>query len=409
MKNNKGLSTSIILLVIIYLLHDMPALGMHFPYYIYILLVLLLFILLIPKINFSTFLKLSVVFIFPVINSITSFLLDFNLYRFVLDISGLIQVMIYALLGIIIVQTNDIKSAKLIIRVFLTISIITAITTYIGCRIYPGASRALAVTNVEDMEYYNIYTSMNIGGFSFIYSIVFLVPLLIVLMKNQSYFKNSKLVFLMSLCSLIVIGLAVFSSEYTLAVLLFLFSLSLLFFTRRLSAVKLLTLTILSVSLFLLFKPIFGEMLVGFSANLTSENISSRLFDIGVSVQGEEIIDNNSAMNIRMEKYMKSFNSFVSNPFGTWFFKKPEVGGHSFILDNMARYGIFAIFLFILMIRQIYRLYLLKFRQKSYYGYGLIMLFMFIVLSVVNPGLFFVQLTFVMPLFFFLLTHKKIN
>ena len=71
MKNNKGLSTSIILLVIIYLLHDMPALGMHFPYYIYILLVLLLFILLIPKINFSTFLKLSVVFIFPVINSIT--------------------------------------------------------------------------------------------------------------------------------------------------------------------------------------------------------------------------------------------------------------------------------------------------------------------------------------------------
>ena len=317
--------------------------------------------------------------------------------------------MIYALLGIIIVQTNDIKSAKLIIRVFLTISIITAITTYIGCRIYPGASRALAVTNVEDMEYYNIYTSMNIGGFSFIYSIVFLVPLLIVLMKNQSYFKNSKLVFLMSLCSLIVIGLAVFSSEYTLAVLLFLFSLSLLFFTRRLSAVKLLTLTILSVSLFLLFKPIFGEMLVGFSANLTSENISSRLFDIGVSVQGEEIIDNNSAMNIRMEKYMKSFNSFVSNPFGTWFFKKPEVGGHSFILDNMARYGIFAIFLFILMIRQIYRLYLLKFRQKSYYGYGLIMLFMFIVLSVVNPGLFFVQLTFVMPLFFFLLTHKKIN
>ena len=387
----------------------MPVLGMHFPYYLYMLLVLLLFLLLIPKISLSTFLKLSIVFIFPIINSITSFLLELDLYRFVLDIYGLIQIMIYALLGVIIVQTNDVKSAKVIVRVFIILSIITSITTYIGCQIYPGASRALAVTNVEDMEYYEIYTRMNIGGFSFIYSIIFLVPLLIVLMKNYSYFPNSKFLFLISLCCVMIIGLAVFSSEYTMAVLLYSLSLSLIFFARKLSLRKLLILIFMSMSIFLLFKPVFGEILVGLSENVTSENISSRLFDIGISVQGEEIINNNSDVNIRMEKYMKSFNSFIANPFGTWFFRPTEAGGHSFILDNMARFGIFAIFLFVIMLRQIYRLYLLRYKTKSYYGYGLIIFFMFIVLSAVNPGLFYIQLTFITPLFFFLLMNNRIN
>lgn len=409
MQNSKGLSNSLIILVIIYMFHDMPVLGMHFPYYLYMLLVLLLFLLLIPKISLSTFLKLSIVFIFPIINSITSFLLELDLYRFVLDIYGLIQIMIYALLGVIIVQTNDVKSAKVIVRVFIILSIITSITTYIGCQIYPGASRALAVTNVEDMEYYEIYTRMNIGGFSFIYSIIFLVPLLIVLMKNYSYFPNSKFLFLISLCCVMIIGLAVFSSEYTMAVLLYSLSLSLIFFARKLSLRKLLILIFMSMSIFLLFKPVFGEILVGLSENVTSENISSRLFDIGISVQGEEIINNNSDVNIRMEKYMKSFNSFIANPFGTWFFRPTEAGGHSFILDNMARFGIFAIFLFVIMLRQIYRLYLLRYKTKSYYGYGLIIFFMFIVLSAVNPGLFYIQLTFITPLFFFLLMNNRIN
>ena len=47
---------------------------------------------------------------------------------------------------------------------------ITGITTYYGCQIFPSASRDIAAQLIsEDPEQYAMYMSYNIGSFSFLY------------------------------------------------------------------------------------------------------------------------------------------------------------------------------------------------------------------------------------------------
>lgn len=396
------------LLALVYLLHGIPALGYRFPSIVFAFIVIILFIGLIKKLNLKDLKTLIPLFIIPILNLFISFFQELDVLHFFINLSGFMQTTIYTLLAYVLIKNKDYKNSVRILVVYLVITFLTAFTTYRGCLSFPEASRALAVTDVANTDYYLLYAGLNIGGFAFIYSLVLITPLSVVLIKNNYLFRKRSLILSISVFSIILIGLTLVAAEYTTALLLYFLSLCLLLLNKHLSAKKLILSGAICASVFFLAKPIISQTLIFVSENTESHSVSTRLLDLGMVIKGHDTESKDSDLDGRKNKYTKSLNSFQSNPIGSWGIYKEEIGGHSYLFDNMARFGVFALLFICVMIKKVYTIYIQPNKYKLYYGYEVIMLLFYCILFIVNPGTFYVPLTFVMPLFFFLFDKYKI-
>jgi hypothetical protein len=112
-------------------------------------------------------------------------------------------------------------------------------------------------------------------------------------------------------------------------------------------------------------------------------------------------------MDAREEKYRKSISSFINNPVGNWNFASS--GGHSYIFDTLAKYGILGLLLLIISFKIIYANYVKPLQSSYVYGYAIISFLIFIFLATLNPKVFTNFMLFVLPLYAFLLPQKSKN
>lgn len=400
MKNLKKLRLSEIILICIFFIHDMPVVGYKFPSTLYAIVVLSVFFILISKMGISGMKDIIPIYLISLLNFFVRVLIDMDFISMLKDFSGLLQLFIHTMVGYVVCKTNDYKSAKKILYFYAVINIITCFTTSYGCSIYPEAARHLAVGDESVVANYGLYKLANIGGFAFVYTMVLSLPILIYWFRNSLFTKFNKL----SIFLIILIFYTVIKTEYTIALLLLISLSSLFFLTQKNINIKQCILTIvLCICTFELFAPLISDGLNYVASNIESVNMSERLNDLSLRIIGEET-DSNGDLEARNERYMKSINVFLSNPLGFWFTPQ-KIGGHSYILDNLARFGIIGIFLIWIMIKSLYKNYVIIYKGNNAFNYATFMLFGFIVLISVNTTAFYIPLTFTLPLF--LLTIKK--
>lgn len=276
-----------------------------------------------------------------------------------------------------------------LLTVFVVLSlIVTVITTIIGLIRFPNAARILAtIAESDDPE--NIkYGWHNIGGYTFVYTAVLLYPILILSYKLK---KINAIVFWISVIALFALTIL---SEYTTALILIMLTSILYFVGKKTSSKQLMIIGVLVfLALFFLW-PVISDFLLWLADILNSETLAERLTSLANGYTGLE----NSESN-RIELYRKSIESFLSSPFfGRILGNYTSSGGHSFILDTLADYGIVGGVTLILIYRNVYRIFFSPFKNEYSFGFVLWAFVQSIILSAVNTGLWLNVLAFFIPI-----------
>lgn len=392
---NKSMHPMTEVAIILLLLHNVPYIGYHTPAALFGMLVLLTYALLffeskkrIVSNSFSCFAIISVLFLTFIAESF------FEGQSFVKNAYGLMQIFLYPYLGLLFVKYDFGKTTTRIFWVVLVSYTITSITTFLGCQIVPSASRILASTTMlaeSGME--SVIMNLNIAGFAEVYVITLLTSLVVMMIRRGVLNK------ILGLLVLAAFGFGVIASEYTTA--LFVYSLSLLLFIlpKNYSKEK-----YMGIMFFLIIGSYLGILLISqslayLSGVIDSSFVSERLLDMSSVLSGNQAdVDYNSDMMTRKDLYFKSINTFLTHPLGAW--DQKATGGHSFVLDSMARFGILGVISLWVMYKQIFKRFVKPYRLNPEYGYVLISFFLVVFLAIINPNPNILYMCFIIPLFY---------
>ena len=386
---------------LIYILQTLPIMGNKLPGILSIANYVLLFLVLVFNIGTKSLSKILPIFLIPFLDVLIRGNNMLELFR---GIASFLYSLVLPMLGIYLLKKNNFKMAVIIFGTFVLTNIITCYTTYFGCQIYPNAARDLATGDIMESPFYQIYLDANIGGFKFIYNLVLFSILTICLIKNNKQLSINLILIIVSITFFLGIVLAITASQYTIAILLTSINLLLFFIGRKLSARKVILLGGTLLLILVAFKPVVADGLMKIADNIESKTVSHRLTDISLSLEGKHSQED-SNMDSRKEKYMKSINNFINNPLGGWSLQ--SAGGHSYIFDTLAKYGILGLILLIISLKKIYRNYIKPLYGSFVYGYALMLFLQLIILAILNPILFTDFMLFVLPIYCFIFVNDN--
>ncbi|MBR4909990.1 MAG: hypothetical protein IKZ47_01540 [Clostridia bacterium] len=272
---------------------------------------------------------------------------------------------------------------------------ITAVTTIVGLVQFPQAARILATIAESDNAENIKYGWHNIGGYNFVYICVLMYPMLILAYKLR---RINRIVFLTAFSTLFVL---VILSEYTIALILLSITSILFFAGKKLSERQLLIFGVVFFIALFVFWDVFSNFLLWLADVLNSDVLTERLTALANGFAGLEKSESN-----RIELYRMSLEGFAASPlFGRIIGEYSVFGGHSFILDSLAQYGILGGMAIVFVYRNIYRWFFKPFKSSPGYGYVLWSFVQAIILSTVNTGMWLEVLAFFIPATLFLI-HK---
>ena len=196
------------------------------------------------------------------------------------------------------------------------------------------------------------------------------------------------------MCLSIGVLTVVVLSEYTTAFLLYILTTMLFFVKRDLRKNHLILLLIVAVVFGIVLSDVVSSLLEGLADLMNSNVLSERLRALAGGRSGLEEAEDN-----RLELYMISLNTFMSHPLlGTFLRGGTGVGGHSFVLDIFARYGLVGATILYSMYKRIYMLFYKQLSLKEGYGYVLWLFGQTVFLSCVNTGMWLYVLTLYIPI-----------
>ena len=148
--------------------------------------------------------------------------------------------------------------------------------------------------------------------------------------------------------------LLIIQSGYTTAFLLFLITSSFLFFSREFNEKYLILVGIIAIVLFFLLFDLLSQGLSALANVIENQEISSRLKDLSSGREGLE-----QSEDPRLKLYLTSLNTFINKPLlGSL---GGGIGGHSFVFDTLATYGLFGAVIFIVLYTIIYKRFYLPY------------------------------------------------
>jgi len=281
------------------------------------------------------------------------------------------------------------RQTKTLFKVMAFAVILTALTTISGLSSNQGASRILAsIDNSKDLRLIQ-FEWLNIGGFSFTYILLTLYPLIIGFVK-EIYDK-------LWLKILIIWLLATYylSAEYMTGLMGFILISSLWLVPRRFPYKRLFAMLGIVLALFIVFQESIADVLYDSAASSKSDILQKRFLYMADGLSG---VENTSDVGLREDVLMTSFEGIVRSPiFGNWY-KGGGVGGHSCILDFISLYGIVGLVLIVASYRVIFRQFYAQYKYTPYYTYALMTFITAIILSTVNTGNHWLELTLLAPL-----------
>lgn len=300
-------------------------------------------------------------------------------YTLLLDILAVV-------LGIYALEYCGYKVIRILAFAIFIIYAITMLTTIIGLNEHPDAARYLATVADASEEEAVMYNWLNIGGFSFVYSVALIYPAVIY------GFKHNKINIVFLIIFAVADFLLIINSGYTIALLLFITSTVFIFFRRDLKVKDVFIVLFIAVVVVAVLFPLVASLLEALADVVDNDTIAERLRDLAGGKEGLENSDDN-----RLDLYMTSLNSFLSHPLFGGIFEKVSMGGHSEILDKIAQYGLFGLVSYVLIYGAIYKKFFKPYRNKFGYGYVFWIFMQAVILMVLNPGMWLYELTLFIP------------
>lgn len=194
-----------------------------------------------------------------------------------------------------------------------------------------NVSRVMAKNSDDSI----MYAAQGIGGMGYVYSMVFMLPMVIRLFSKKNVLRN---VFEKILCAAYIIttGLLILRAGYTIAIFIIMIGLAgiilvnvkcntrgILIFTAYIAAI------VIILNLHLIFD---------FLSNLTNGTMYYRkVIDIISSLENSDAVGN---VYTRLERYSRSLRLFLESPIWGQL-SREDVGKHSPIFDMFAQYGFF--------------------------------------------------------------------
>ncbi len=195
----------------------------------------------------------------------------------------------------------------------------------------------------DDPEVYQ-YMRSGVGGYNLLYPQVCVLPALVLWLTKV--FRKNKIKFAIGVIWIVSFAYFLLNSGYSIAVVASLAGLILLFFYKRKSVVMAVVITAILVVLLVYligYNDGFRNALLEFFDGTT---VAKKINDIYLSITTEDTAD---SIMVRMNAYSNSIVGILSYPIigGLWW---GDGGGHSALLDTIAKYGVFGGYIFVKMV-----------------------------------------------------------
>lgn len=224
---------------------------------------------------------------------------------------------------------------------------ITTITSIAGVILNPHAARTLTYAE-NALEEDQILQLLNIGDISFFQSLVVCIPIFITFIHE----KRKRFV---SLIMMVLIFIAVMSASFTISLLMFFVAWIL---TYVLNCTRTKRTIVIVLILFVIICVPWMDLIDILAVNIKNETIALKLDSIVTSFSNESATGSFAS---RLDTYSESFNTFLRHPLGvgpkyTYVMFANGIGYHSQILDDLARYGLFALVFYILLFTEYHKM-----------------------------------------------------
>lgn len=254
---------------------------------------------------------------------------------------------------------------------------ITLLTSLTGVISNPDAARTLTYA-ANSLEEDLALKRLNIGGISFFQSLVTFVPIFV-----TSFLENKRRVF--SIVALVLIFISLMSASFTISLLMFFIALGLGYLVNTVSVKR--KIVVVLVLLIIFFVP-WMEVISFIADNIPNENISARLSSIVASSLNDSAV---GKLGSRLNLYAISFKTFLKNPLGigpeySYIEYMNGIGYHSQIMDDLARYGLFAIAFYMLLFVEYLKLLKKQWNKIGMKRVALPIVAVYICFLILNPG-----------------------
>ncbi len=265
------------------------------------------------------------------------------------------------------------RLATLVLVMFL----VTTVTSLVGVINNPSAARTLAYA-ANDIQEDLAIRMMNIGGIEFFQGLVICVPILISFVYRRKYR-------VLSIILTVLILAALLSASFTIALIMFFVALALSYLANQTTVKKYLVISVLLIALLVI--P-WSALLSQLASAISNEKVSERLQSIATALSTGYI---GGDLKSRLQVYMVSLETFLKNPFGlgpyyTYVTMQNGIGYHSQVLDDLARYGIFAIAFYAAFFVGYYQLLREQWRKIRMEQIVLPVILIYFAFLVLNPG-----------------------
>lgn len=278
-------------------------------------------------------------------------------------------ILMYSWPLVFIFYSRNIYLVKWPIVIALGTTIISALYTGVGNSIIPEASRELADQSDYKAELLSEIRSLNIGGYGFIYYVVFLIMPLCLVFRNKVF---NRLVVSVSIIALLYCLLM--ASYFTGIVIAF--AMILLIFLKERNLSRLFFKVLCIVVLVNMIKKPLLQLLLNFGESIDSAAIVRH---------ATEFLEDKGGDNLRFELFGNAIRNWTESPFFGMLFtgQKAFYSDHSTILGYFETYGMFGIFC-VLLLKEIYNITSRTIKSSVIKNYYVLFYFLFLFFLLVN-------------------------
>lgn len=254
---------------------------------------------------------------------------------------------------------------------------ITAITSILGVIANPQAARLITYSG-NDVEEDIAIRLLNIGGLAFFQGLVITVPIWLSFISQQKYR-------IFSIAMLVFIFVGLLHASFTISIILFFVAILLGYMANKASATKIFVSVCILV---LVFVVPWEQVLIYFAERTNNGRIHDRLLSLANTLASGAA---EGDLKSRVELYGASLDTFLRHPFGvgpeyTYVDYQNGIGYHSQILDDMARYGIFALAFYVAFFAGYYKLVRAQWSKINMEQVAWPVVTLYICFLIFNPG-----------------------
>lgn len=338
-------------------------------------------------------------FIIPFISIYLLNIIFFNNSDILRKVAGVMLVSFYPLMTCYIINRKSRGFTYYMFFLFIALLLILGATSFMAYKINPDIVRMrMGALKEEDSVMYAIKANLNVGSFEMVYSYVVLFPLVIMVAKWRKTIFKKKVYHLISVIMIGYFLVVIYIGQHTMAMLLSVLILALFFASKNLTKRQFERGAVILSIVIIMAWGILPTLLRFAAGSMEAGFVTERLEDLALSLEGRSSeIGENSDYNARQDTYFESIKVITQYPIIGGWVAKAGSGGHSYILDNLATYGLLGLLLILWYYQSILKMFYKPFNKTPFIYYYYCGLLCVTVCYIVNPDGLYPVVIFCLP------------